>query len=187
MNTQEELKKEIARKSSLWGKLIGLFDRRKQVEYGDKFGKTEALPVINEKSGEAELHLRGEKYPLRGVPRHHFLHGPLVEFKRKMKNIVIETMTSQIEKMSEFKTPEEQWCPFVKELARVADLFIEAEDEPEMKRLAKQFRDPICMFLQEDDAWRFRIQWAIGKLNIKLCKLSKSDLYYFRAKSFKVD
>jgi len=164
-----------------------LLDRRKVVEYGSKTGKQTAQPIINEKNGEIELHITGEKYPLRAHPRHHVLHGPMVELKRKMKNMVIETLAGHIAKTVKYKRPESSWAEPIKEIARVFDLCIEAEDEPEMKRLMKQLRDPICMILNEDDAWRFRVQWALEKLNMKKVRLNKSDKYYFRAKSFKVD
>ncbi len=165
-----------------------LFDRRKQVEYGDKTGKQQAQPIISEKTGEMELHIKGEKYPLRCHPRHHVLHGNLmISFKRKMKNMIIEQLAQHMEKMVAYKIPEDQWAKPVKEISRVFDLMINAEDEPSMKHLMRQFRDPICMVLQEDDAWRFRTQIALQKLDMNKIKLNESDLYYFRAKSFKVD
>lgn len=168
--------------------MFNLFKRKKEVvQYGDKTGKQVAQPGFNKETGEIELKIQGEKYPLRAFPRHHVLHGPMVELKRKMKNLVIESLAQHLEKVIPFKIPEEQWASPIKELARVFDLMIESEDEPSMKHMIGQLRDPICMVLQEDDAWRFRAQWFLEKLNMKKIKLTKGDKYYFRAKSFKVD
>lgn len=153
------------------------------VQYGEKGTKQEAQPIFNEKEGFTELHIKGEKYPLRGFPRHHVLHGPMVGLKRYLKNFVIE----QLVKCLPFKIPDENLVTPVRELARVADLLIEAEDEPEMKHLMTQLKDAVTMTLQEDDAWRFRLQWALEKLDMKKIKLTESDKYYFRGKSFKVD
>jgi len=100
-----------------------------------------------------------------------------------MKNFVIEALV----KCLPYKIPDERLSEPVRELARVFDLVIEAEDEPEQKKLIGQLKDAICMTLQEDDAWRFRVQWAVEKLNVKKFRLNKSDKYYFRGKSFKVD
>lgn len=153
------------------------------VQYGEKFGKQKALPVYNEKTDSMELHIEGEKYPLRGMPRSSFMHGPLAPLKNYMKNFVVTALA----KCLPFKIPDDKMVEPVREIARVFDLVIEAEDEPEMKRLIGQFKDAVCMVLQEDDAWRFRMQWALEKLNMKKIKLNESDKYYFRGKSFKVD
>jgi len=176
---------EQLKKMNIINKLLG--KRPEHVKYGELGGRQLARTQINKKTGEIELAIKGEKYPLRCHPRHHVLHGPMVELKRRMKNLVIENLADQISKTVKHKTPESQWAIPVREIARVFDLMIEAEDEPSMKKLMKQLRDPICMILEEDDAWRFRLQWYLEHLNMKKIKLSKSDKYYFRAKSFKVD
>ena len=155
------------------------------VQYGDKFGKQRAQPGINEKTGEVEIRIKGEKYPLRCFPRNHVLHGSIMtKLKNGMKNLVIENLVNMLQP---YKLPEGQWAEPIKELARVFDLMIEAEDEPSMKHLIKQFRDATIIVLQEDDAWRFRAQAFLQKLNMKRIKLNKSVLYYLRAKSFKID
>lgn len=162
---------------------IKRFFKKEHVLYGEIGGKQLAKPVFNEKTKSMELQIKDEKYALRGFPRHALLHGPLVPLKRYMKNFVIEAMV----KCMPFKIPDDNLVEPVKELARVFDLAIEAEDEPEMKKLMKQFKDPVTIALNEDDAWRFRWQWMMEKLDMNKIKLSKSDKYYFRGKSFKVD
>ena len=86
-----------------------------------------------------------------------------------------------------FKRPDAQLVEPVRELARVFDLMIEAEDEPDMKDLIEKMKNAVCMVAEEDDAWRFRLQWFLEKLDINKIKLNKSDKYYFRGKSFKLD
>lgn len=158
-------------------------DKQKEVQYGDKQGKQISQPVFNKDTNSVELHILDEKYPMRVFPRHHLLHGPLAPLKRYIKNLVIE----QLVKCLPFKIPDENLSEPVKELARVFNLLIEAEDEPEMKRLMGQFKDAITMILQEDDAWRYRLQWAAEQLDMKKFKLSEGDKYYFRGKSFNND
>ena len=155
------------------------------VQYGDKKGKELAQPGINPETGESELKIKGEKYPLRCHPRGHVLHSSvMMRLKQGLKNLVIENLVNMLQA---YKLPEEQWASPVKEIARVADLMIEAEDEPSMKHLIKQFKDAFIIIMQEDDAWRFRLQAFLQKLDKDKIKLNKSDLYYFRAKSFRVD
>lgn len=146
-------------------------------------GKQLARPVFNEKTQSMELQIKGEKYPLRGFPRHSLLHGPMVPLKRYMKNFIIEALVKCIP----FKIPDENLVEPIRELARVFDLLVKAEDEPDMKKMMGQMKDSICMILNEDDAWRFRFQWAMEKLDMNKIKLSKSDKYFMRGKSFKVD
>jgi len=178
-----------AKVCSSCGKELELMDNSKdrlkndKVQYGDRNGKEISHPVFNRDTNSVELHIRGEKYPMRGFPRHHVLHGPMAMLKRYVKNLVIE----QLVKCVPYKIPDENLVPPVRELARVFDLLIRAEDEPEMKRLMGQFKDAITMILQEDDAWRYRLQWAAEKLDINKFKLSNADKYYFKAKSFKID
>lgn len=164
--------------------IFNIFKKKpNSVQYGEKSGKEMAEPIFNEKTQSMELHISGERYPLRGFPRHHVLHGPMAPLKRYVKNFIIEALV----KCLPYKIPDEKLVPSVRELARVFDLLIEAEDEPDMKHLTKQFKDAICMVLNEDDAWRFRAQWAMEKLDVKKFKLNESDKYYLRGKSFKCD
>lgn len=170
-------------------KILGIPKKYKeQVMYGVRGGKQLAKSKLN-KDGEIILDIKGEKYPLAGHPRHHFMHGPLSPLKNKMKNLVIESIPKLLEKCISSQLPEEQWCVSVKAIGKVFDKWIEAEDEPSMKYLAGQIKDAICMFLQEDDAYRFRVQWLFEEMlkYKKDIKLTKADKYYFRAKSFKVD
>ena len=155
-------------------------EQQKVVQYGDRQGKELSQPVFNQETQSMEMHIRDEKYPMRGFPRHHVLHGPLAPLKRYIKNLVIE----QLAKCLPFKIPDENLVEPVRELARVFDLLSEAEDEPEMKRLVLQFKDAITMTLNEDDAWRYRWQWAMEQLDMNKVKLTEADKYYFRGKSF---
>lgn len=155
---------------------------KESVKYGEEGGQQLARTVIA-KDGSSELEIKGEKYRLRGVPRAHVLHGPMQPLKRYIKTFIVESLM----KVLPHKIPDEQLCEPVREIARVFDLVIEAEDEFEMKRQIGQMKDAVCMLMQEDDAWRFRVQWAVERLNIKKVKLNDSDKYFFRAKSFKVD
>ena len=152
----------------------------KSVQYGDRDGVQLSQPVFNVDTNSMELHIKGEKYPMRAFPRNHLLHGPMAPLKRYVKNFIIE----QVVKCLPYKIPDEQLAEPVREIARVFDLVIQAEDEPEMKRLMGQFKDAITMVLQEDDAWRYRMQWAAEQLDIKKFKLSEADKYFFRGKSF---
>ena len=155
---------------------------KESAQYGEKGGQQLARHV-RAKDGSLEVEIKDEKYRLRGVPRGHVLHGPMRPLKRYIKVFITESLIKCLPHL----LPDDQLCEPVREIARVFDLVIEAEDEFEMKRQIGQMKKGVCGLMQEDDAWRFRVQWALEKLNIKKVKLNKADKYYFRAKSFKVD
>lgn len=122
--------------------------------------------------------------------------------------IMLGVMTKIVKEASPDMFPEEQLCPFVKEVWRaITDL--------KGNKLTETMKKAGCYFLQEDDAWRFRSQWAyerlnrklsknisipfdkndwqataqfiIGKLDYKKCRLGKVGMYYLRGKWFRPD
>jgi len=156
--------------------------QKESVQYGEQGGQQLARQV-RAKDGSLELDIKGEKYRLRGVPRSHVLHGPMGPLKKYIKVFITESLIKCLPHL----LPDDQLCEPVREFARVFDLVIEAEDELEMKRQIGQMKKGVCGLMQEDDAWRMRVQWAVEKLNIKKIKLNEADKYFFRGKSFKVD
>lgn len=153
-----------------------------QVRYYKLKSKERAKLVHNEQ-GALEMKIEGEKYNFPGFPRGHVLLGSLAGLKKVMK----EAVFNELAKVIPDTLPVEQMCPFVKELHRALTAIEDAEITPDMKSEMANMRKILCFFLQEDDAYRFRVQWLLGQLNMKKCKLSKADKYYFRAKWFKCD
>lgn len=155
------------------------------------WGDAAKAKVTTAPDGHFQMEIQGEKYPYPGFPRGHVLSGPLAGLKHKVKNMVFNTVFAEIEKMAdEMKhdmVPEERMVPSVKELHRVLTDLENAEVVGDMKGRIALIRKVLCFFLQEDDAYRFRYQWAMERLDISKVKLSKADKYYFRGKYFKVD
>jgi hypothetical protein len=154
------------------------------VSYGDKQGKQYCIPYIDQKTGERKMEVYGERYPIRGVPRHHILNGPLGVLKRFAKNFIIEQIANELAKGDSDEIPIENCTIPIRELARVFDLWEKAEDEPEMKKLVRQIKKVVCRVGEEDDAWRFRAQWFYERIDKNKFKLDDSDKYYFKGKSF---
>lgn len=141
--------------------------------------------------GSIQMEIQGEKYPYPGFPRGHVLIGPLAKLKNKVKNAVFNQAFAEIQKMSDEHEadmlPPEKMAPSVRELHRVLVELENAEVVDDMKGRIRLVRKVLTFFLQEDDAYRFRFQWAMEKLDMKKIKLTKADKYYFRGKHFKVD
>ena len=130
------------------------------------------------------MDIRGEKYPLAGFPRGHILLGPVASLKHHIKNrlfngtwqllqegcahediighIKKEVLPKILEETARYKTdmlPPKRLCPAVRELHR-AMTEVAGEDSN-----LKLLRDCAVFLLQEDDAYRFRFQWAAPYLN----------------------
>lgn len=147
--------------------------------------------VTHDATGGLQMEIKDEKYPFPGFPRGHILLGPLAKLKHTMKNMVFNQAFAELEKMAnEMQAdmlPPDKMAPAVKELNRVLELVENAEVTGDMKARIRLIRRVITFFLQEDDAYRFRWQWAMEHLDMKKVRLSKADKYYFRGKYFKVD
>lgn len=147
--------------------------------------------VIEQEDGSFGMQIDGEKRIYPGFPRGHVLTGPLASLKHKVKNLVFNQVFGELERMSaEHKhdmLPPERMVPAVRELWRVLDELENAEVVPDMKARIRLIKTVLTFFFMEDDAYRFRFQWVLERLDMKKVKLSKEDKYYFRGKYFKVD
>lgn len=160
------------------------------VQYGKKAEWAKAR-LTNAKDGSLQMEIKGEKYPFAGFPRAHVLTGPLAALKHKVKNMVFNQVFEEIDRMAKDMNsemlPPEKMCPAIRELNRVLQELEDAEVVEDMKARIRLIKKVFTFFLQEDDAYRYRFQWVIERLDKSKVKLSKSDKYYFRGKYFKVD
>lgn len=141
-------------------------------------------------------------------------------FMHKGKDIlsgkeILDSVREEIEATKYDMIPIEQCCTFVKEIWSALTELEKIETDRDIKEFINTLKRPICFFLQEDDAWRFRYQWVFERLNRKIyskydlsdladknnyqvrlqfilsrmnydrCKLSKIDKYHFRGKWFR--
>lgn len=125
--------------------------------------------------------LGGEKYPFRGFPRGALLYGKLSPLKHQIKNQIFNDSWWKLENgedpqtvVQDIKGPildnilklgaeckydmvsPEKFVPPVKEIHRAFTKVIKGH--PQELRL-KGLRDILCFILQEDDAYRMRVQW----------------------------
>lgn len=161
-----------------------------QVSYWKRSGVAKAK-VFENKDGSQAMEIEGEKYPFPGVPRGHVLTGSLAKLKQTVKNRIFNEVFAELGQMAEDMKndmlPPEKMVPPIRELWRVMQELEDAEVVPDMKARIRLIKIIMTFFFQEDDAYRFRFQWILPRLNMKKIKLSRADKYYFRAKYFKVD
>ena len=133
--------------------------------------------VTTDKHGSLIMQMEGEKYPFPGFPRGHLLFGSLSPLKHQIKNQVFNESWAKLEAgvahdaiIKDIKSklfgpiaqlaetvkydmfPPERLCPAVKELYRAWSYV-----SPETSSL----RDYLMFILQEDDGYRFRVQWLV--------------------------
>ena len=133
--------------------------------------------IITTKDGSTTMILDGEKYPMWGFPRGHILFGALSPLKHQIKNQIFNDSWWKLEKGTDRKEvvkdikkslesiyqyaeplkydlmPPEKMCPAVREIHRAW-----TKVAPEASRL----RDMLTLILQEDDGYRYRVQFLAG-------------------------
>lgn len=147
--------------------------------------------LANAKDGSLQMEIQGEKYPFAGFPRGHVLMGSLAGLKKKIKDSVFNQVFNEIDKMyagiKDDAIPVERCCPAVREISRVMDILENMEIVEDMKARMRLIKKVLVFFLQEDDAYRFRVQMFLDLVDRSKTKMSKADKYYARGKYWKVD
>lgn len=149
------------------------------VSYWKTKDSVEAKVMIS-KEGHYQMQMQGEKYPFPGFPRGVLLFGQLSPLKHQIKNQIFNDTWAKLEqgiskeeiikdlrervfpnifeigeKTRYDMLPPEKLCPSVKELWRAMTV-IEGGS-----KMVKNFKEIICFILQEDDAYRMRVQWIV--------------------------
>lgn len=134
--------------------------------------------VTKAEDGSTVMHMEGEKYPFPGFPRGYLLFGELSKLKHEIKNQIFNESWKKLEegvkeeeivkdikqrlfgsiaktasRMKYDLMPPESMSPAVKEIHRAW-----TKVSPETSVL----RDYLCLILQEDDAYRWRVQWLVS-------------------------
>lgn len=134
--------------------------------------------VTKAEDGSTQMWLEGEKYPFPTFPRAHLLFGHLSKLKHEIKNQVFNESWRKLEE----GTPEEEIIADIKkslfgEITEIAEK-LRYDMIPVNKMTASvreihrawtkvapertyPLRDYLCFILQEDDAYRFRVQWLV--------------------------
>ena len=140
-----------------------------------RYWKTQAAvqaKVTTNEDGALVMHMEGEDYPFPGFPRGYLLFGPLSKLKHEIKNQIFnacwaligkdEGIMGQVyaalgniyqlaEKTKYDMVPPEKMVKAVREIHRAW-----TKVAPQHTKL----RDILCFILQEDDSYRFRVQWV---------------------------
>ena len=151
-----------------------------------KTSDTAPAKVMVNKNGEMVMQIQGEKYPSPGFPRSHLLFGPLSKLKHEIKNqlfneswwaleggvdkkqVIVDFKRKLLEiykitdKMELDLLPPGSLFLSVRELWRAMTVL--QQKHPENKYI-EPLKRTLTLILQEDDSYRFRLQWIIQIFN----------------------
>lgn len=136
--------------------------------------------VTRNKEGAIVMKMDGEKYPFPGFPRGHLLYGKLSKLKHEIKNQVFNQSWAKLEVGEEiastlksevfpriFDLAEEtkyDMVPYTRMVSSVKEIYRAwTKVAPSEKSL--KLRDILTFILQEDDSYRFRVQWLVTYFN----------------------
>lgn len=136
------------------------------------------------------MDIQGEKHVYPGFPRGHLLASSLSKLKHEIKNQLFNEAWRELEegisteeiverikgpvldeiirmtKERKFDmVPPEKMCLAVKEIWRAWSKVEATIADPIKREKLKQLKTCLCFILQEDDAYRFRVQWLIKYFN----------------------
>lgn len=155
-------------------------DKMPMVKYWKTQDKAIAK-IVKHKDGYNQMFIEGESEPFPGFPRGHSLFGSLSPLKHQIKNQIFNESWRKLEEgvpkeqiitdikqviatgLTEFwervqydALPPDKLVPPVRELWRAMTTL---ENE---SKLVKPLKEMLCFIMQEDDAYRFRLQWLFG-------------------------
>lgn len=142
-----------------------------------KYWKTKDMveaKLVKTPEGHTVMWMQGEKYPFPGHPRGTLLYGNLSPLKHEIKNRVFNAIWYKLEagvSGKDIKTylETDAW-PFIYSLVEKNryDLVPFEQMNPPIKELYRALtkvgvnewlKEAICLIFQEDDAYRWRVQW----------------------------
>lgn len=131
--------------------------------------------VTKAKEGHYIMWMEGEKYPFPGFPRGDLLYGKLSPLKHQIKNKIFNESWALLEEnkginthiMTKLDEIAEQFdgckydvLPFDKLVPPIKELYRAWSKVGHAK--SQKLKEIMCFILQEDDGYRFRVQWVFG-------------------------
>lgn len=161
------------------------------VKYWMKKESVEAK-ITRAPEGHYIMWMDGEKYPFPGFPRGLVLYKSLSKLKHEVKNQFFNDAWYALERGEDEKAlvaerkllgpvmdnilkltyerrmtmvPPERMVPPVKELHRAWSVVEKTIKDPHRRQRLGFLKDCLCFILQEDDSYRFRVQWIVKFFN----------------------
>lgn len=163
----------------LFFRLIGMTPAKMEmVQYWKRNASVQAK--VMKKNGVLVMQMEGEKHIFPGFPRGYLLFGKLSKLKHELKNqifneswallekgespvehvkkVALPNVLALLENTKYDRVPEYRMVPAVREIHRAWTKVIPGT-------VSLQVRDLLTFIFQEDDSYRFRIQWVVSYFN----------------------
>lgn len=148
-----------------------------------RHAQTVKAKVTTGKDGAQIMYMEGEDYPFPGFPRSYLLHGSLSKLKHEIKNRLfndswykLEAGITREQVISDFKNSFDSLIPLIEaakfdmvppsKMSRPArELWRSLSAIEQMGARIEPIKKVLTFILNEDDAYRFRLQWLISIFN----------------------
>lgn len=88
----------------------------------------------------------------------------LIFFRKELENTALDMLAEFHVRLREIKNKDEKYCKTVREIHRTLSTMGEPSKEGEKSKHHEKIRDIVCMILEYDDAYRYRLQDIIREL-----------------------
>lgn len=153
------------------------------------FGETQKAKVTTAKDGHYIMWIKGEKYPFPGFPRGTLLFSSLSKLKHEIKNKIFNDAWAHLESGKTDKETatyikgeamdyvlslhgllKHKILPIKRMVLPIQELWrgwakVEEKAPKESREKIRKLKEIMCFILQEDDGYRFRVQWLAGVFN----------------------
>ena len=133
--------------------------------------------IVRPESGGIELHIKGFDKPFPGWPDDDVIRA-LDEHKQHVKEL-LKLIHPHIAK---YMLHPLDMCQQVRELYEGFNRLIEAETDEGLKHFWARVRDIICVILEYDTSYRWRLCWMLEKMDTEKLKLNENDRYWLGLK-----
>lgn len=173
-----------------------------------KAAKIERIAISKE--GTVDVYLKGRKYPHPGYPDRRWVKTiciikkmsmilmdlfasmanrrgiiKLVILRKNIKDLAPKMLVLFATIIGSRRLKERYYNRLPREVYRVFNILIEREDDPGVKEKWIKIRDIVCLILQFDAAYGYRIQDALSEIDVKKIKMTRRDLYYAKSNNYR--
>ena len=142
----------------------------------EEYLETEAR-IVRPESGGIELHIKGFEKPFPGWPDDGVLRA-----LDPNKQIIREALKFLHSEIGKYMLHPLDCCPQVRELYEGFNKLIDAETDKGMRDFWTQVRDIVCVILEYDTSYRWRLCWMLEQIDLSKLKLNENDRYWLSLK-----
>ncbi len=164
-----------------------------------------AKKIVVSKNGEVDVYMDGWKYPYQGYPWRSMVKTAciikkttliLIEFfaslanrreilkliilRKNIQDLLPKLLVLFAHVIGSRRLKEKYYNHTAKEIYRVFNIMIDREEPGGMRDKWSRIRDIVCLIIQFDPAYGYRLQDFLSEIDMKKIKLTRRDLFFAR-------